>query len=52
MHGSPKAVGRQLVERVRALQPWSIGVALLTDDPLKTLEPAAEALLIAARELG
>lgn len=52
MHGSPELVGSQLASRVRPLQPWSIGVALLTDDPLTTLEPAAEALAVAARELG
>jgi 5,10-methylenetetrahydromethanopterin reductase len=51
MHGSPEAVGHELAQRVRPLQPASIGVALLTDDPLQTLEPAAEALAVAAREL-
>jgi hypothetical protein len=33
------------------LQPTSIGVALLSDDPLGTIAPAAEALAIAARKL-
>jgi hypothetical protein len=51
MHGSPQGVGRALAERVRALQPSSIGVALLTDDPLRTVEAAAQALDVAAREL-
>jgi len=51
MHGSPEAVGRELAKRVRPLQPASVGVALLTDDPLRTLEPAAEALAVAVREL-
>ena len=52
MHGSPDVVGHELAQRVRPLQPASIGVALLTDDPLQTLEPAAEALAVAARELA
>jgi 5,10-methylenetetrahydromethanopterin reductase len=52
IHGSPEAVGRELAQRLRPLQPLSIGVALLTDDPLATLEPAAQALAIAARELN
>jgi 5,10-methylenetetrahydromethanopterin reductase len=51
MHGSPSDVGRELAKRVRPLEPSSIGVALLTDDPLRTLEAASQALTIAAREL-
>jgi 5,10-methylenetetrahydromethanopterin reductase len=52
IHGAPETVGKELAQRVRPLQPWSVGVALLTDNPLKTIEPAAEALAIAARELA
>jgi 5,10-methylenetetrahydromethanopterin reductase len=51
IHGSAHDAGRELANRVRPLQPASIGVALLTDDPLRTLEAAAEALNVAAREL-
>jgi 5,10-methylenetetrahydromethanopterin reductase len=52
IHGSPAVVGHELAQRLRPLQPASIGVALLTDDPLGTLEPAATALAIAAREIN
>ena len=52
MHGAPEVVGAALAERLGPLQPTSIGVALLTDDPLGTLEPAAKALAIAAREIA
>jgi 5,10-methylenetetrahydromethanopterin reductase len=52
VHGAPEGVGAALAERLGPLQPTSIGVALLTDDPLGTLEPAAKALSIAAREMA
>jgi len=52
VHGAPEEVGHALAERLGPLQPTSIGVALLTDDPLGTLEPAARALGIAAREIA
>ncbi len=52
LHGTPAEVGHQLAERTRPLGPWSVGVALLTDDPLRTLEPAAEALRVAIAEIG
>src|SRR5262249_9177991 len=52
IHGSPEAVGKELARRVRPLQPWSVGVALLTDDPPRTVELAAEALAVAPRELA
>jgi 5,10-methylenetetrahydromethanopterin reductase len=51
VHGSPDEVGNELAARLGPLQPASIGVALLTDDPLSTLQPAATALAIAARKL-
>jgi 5,10-methylenetetrahydromethanopterin reductase len=51
MHGAPEHVGKELARRVRPLGPATIGVALLTDDPLRTLEAASQALAIAAREL-
>jgi hypothetical protein len=44
-------VGEALANRLGPLQPTSIGVALLSDDPLSTIAPAAEALAIAARKL-
>ncbi|HEY3061995.1 MAG TPA: LLM class flavin-dependent oxidoreductase [Chloroflexota bacterium] len=51
IHGSPQRVGEALANRLGPLQPTSIGVALLSDDPLSTIAPAAEALAIAARKL-
>ena len=52
VHGAPEVVGAALAERLGPLRPTSIGVALLADDPLGTLEPAAKALSIAAREIA
>jgi 5,10-methylenetetrahydromethanopterin reductase len=49
--GSPAEVGRSMALRLRGLQPSSIGLALLTEDPLGTLEPAAAALAVARQEL-
>ena len=49
--GGPEVVGLALAMRFRPLHPQSIGIALLAEDPLTVLEPAAAALAIAAREL-
>ncbi len=51
IHGTPRQVGATLAQRLAPLEPTSIGVALLSDDPLGTIGPAAEALAIAARML-
>jgi 5,10-methylenetetrahydromethanopterin reductase len=51
VHGDPAAVGRQVAERLRGLRPSSVGIALLTDDPLSTIEPAAAALSVARGEM-
>ena len=50
--GTPAAVGHELGTRFRRVSPQSIGIAVLAEDPLAVLEPAAEALAIAVRELG
>ena len=50
--GSPEDVGHDIAARLRGLEPTSIGLALLTSDPLWTLEPAATALAVARRELA
>jgi 5,10-methylenetetrahydromethanopterin reductase len=51
-YGSPEQVGSALAERLAPLRPTSIGVALLTDDPLGAIEPAAKALALAARRMA
>ena len=50
--GSAEDVGHGIAARLRGLEPTSIGLALLTNDPLGTLEPAATALAVARRELA
>jgi 5,10-methylenetetrahydromethanopterin reductase len=50
--GPPEAVGHALATRFGPLRPQSIGIALLAEDPLSVLEPAAEALAFAAREMS
>lgn len=50
--GTPPAVGHALAERFGPLEPRSIGIALLAEDPMSVLQPAAEALAIAAREIS
>jgi 5,10-methylenetetrahydromethanopterin reductase len=50
--GSPEDVGHGVARRIRGLEPTSIGLALLTDDPLGTLEPAATALAVARQDLS
>ncbi|HLZ28328.1 MAG TPA: LLM class flavin-dependent oxidoreductase [Chloroflexota bacterium] len=52
VYGQPAAVGRALAARWRALHPQSVGIALLAEDPLAALEPAAEALATVAREIA
>jgi len=52
VHGPPAVVGKELAARVRALDVTSVGVALLTRDPLGVIGPAATALATARRELG
>ena len=49
--GGPEVVGQALASRFRPLHPQSIGIALLAEDPLTVLEPAAAALAFAARQL-
>jgi 5,10-methylenetetrahydromethanopterin reductase len=50
LYGTPAAVGRRLAAELAPLRPTSIGLTLLTTDPLATLEPAAAALAAARRE--
>jgi 5,10-methylenetetrahydromethanopterin reductase len=50
MYGDPESVGLALAASLRPLQPSSIGIALLSEDPLSALAPAAEALSVAAAE--
>jgi len=52
LHGTPKAVGRELADRLAPLGPDSIGISLLTDDLLGSVGPAAEALHIARARAG
>jgi 5,10-methylenetetrahydromethanopterin reductase len=52
VYGSPAQVGRAIAQRCQGLPATSIGVALLTDDPLGAVAPAAEALKLAAQELS
>jgi 5,10-methylenetetrahydromethanopterin reductase len=52
VHGPPRVVGKELAARVRALDVTSLGVALLTRDPLAVIGPAAEALAVARWELS
>jgi 5,10-methylenetetrahydromethanopterin reductase len=52
VYGDPTDVGHSLAERFRPLGATSIGVALLAEDPLSVLEPAAAALSVAAHELN
>lgn len=49
--GPPAFVGRELASRVRRLSADSLGIAMLTEDPRRVVQPAAEALAIARREL-
>jgi 5,10-methylenetetrahydromethanopterin reductase len=49
--GTPREVGRELAARTSPLRPSSVGFALLTANPLATLEPAAAALRIAREAL-
>jgi 5,10-methylenetetrahydromethanopterin reductase len=51
-YGSPMEVGQQIAARVRSLRVTSLGIALLTEDPLRALVPAAEALAVARKELA
>jgi 5,10-methylenetetrahydromethanopterin reductase len=50
--GDPEVVGRRLADELGPLRPTSVGIALLTDDPLAALEPVAVALAVAARRIG
>jgi hypothetical protein len=50
--GRPAAVGHALATRFRTLRPHSVGIALLAADPMSVLEPAAEAISVAAREMA
>jgi len=50
--GPPATVGHVLAGCFAPLAPQSIGIALLAEDPLSVLAPAAEALAIAAREMA
>ena len=47
IYGDPRSVGLALAARLRPLRPSSIGIALLSEDPLGALAPAAEALSVA-----
>ena len=47
LFGTPHEVGLSLAARTSPLRPSSVGFALLTANPLATLEPAATALRIA-----
>ena len=49
--GTPEQVGRDLASRVRFLQPTSLGIAMVAEDPMSVLESAAEALAVARKEL-
>jgi hypothetical protein len=52
LFGTPTEVGRRLAGELRPLRPTSIGLTLLTADPLATLERAAAALAVARKEMG
>jgi 5,10-methylenetetrahydromethanopterin reductase len=51
-HGPPDQVGQHIAQRLTGLQPNSIGIAFVTDDPKAMLESAHAALSAAARELA
>lgn len=50
-YGTPQQVGRDLASRVRSIRPRSLGIAMVAEDPMAMLEPAAEALAVARQEL-
>jgi 5,10-methylenetetrahydromethanopterin reductase len=50
-YGTPEQVGRELAARVRSIRPRSLGIAMVAEDPMAMLEPAAEALAVARKEL-
>jgi hypothetical protein len=50
-YGTPTQVGRDLAARVRSIRPHSLGIAMVASDPMAVLEPAAEALAVARKEL-
>jgi 5,10-methylenetetrahydromethanopterin reductase len=52
LFGTPSDVGRRMAAELRALRPTSIGLTLLTTDPLVTLERAAAALVVARKEMS
>jgi 5,10-methylenetetrahydromethanopterin reductase len=52
LSGTPSEVGQRLAAELRPLRPTSVGLTLLTTDPMLTLERAAAALAVAREEMG
>ncbi len=52
LNGTPDYVGERLARELAHVRATSIGLTLLTEDPLAALEPAAAALAVARRQMA